>query len=91
MRFAGFSERRLGSSVDPEQVTPLNDVVDGLAELVRVLTEPGDGVIINPPVYHPFFSLIEQAGGRWSVSRWPRARRSTSRGSTAPSPPGPGR
>ena len=43
-------------------MTPLNDVVDGLAELVRVLTEPGDGVIVNPPVYHPFFPLIEQAG-----------------------------
>ncbi len=61
---AGFCGRRLGFEVDPAQVTPLNDVVAGLAELVRVLTAPGDGVIVNPPVYHPFFSLIEQAGRR---------------------------
>ncbi len=61
---AGFCERRFGLAVDPDQVTPLGDVVGGLAELVRALTEPGDGVVVNPPVYHPFFSLIEQEGRR---------------------------
>ena len=62
--FAGFAERRMGWGVDPERVTPVNDVVSGLSELVRVLTEPGAGVVITPPVYHPFFSLIEEAGRR---------------------------
>jgi cystathionine beta-lyase len=60
--FAGFVQRRFGWEVDPAQVTPLNDVVSGLYDFVRVLTEPGDGVIINPPVYHPFFPVIEQTG-----------------------------
>ena len=60
--FAGFAQRRFGWEVDPAQVTPLNDVVSGLYDFVRVLTEPGDGVIINPPVYHPFFPVIEQTG-----------------------------
>ena len=72
---AGFCERRFGLAVDPDQVTPLGDVVGGLAELVRALTEPGDGVVVNPPVYHPFFSLIEQEGRAWSVpARRRRAR-----------------
>ena len=62
--FAEFAARRHGWEVDPAQVTPLNDVVAGLIELVRVLTEPGDGVLINPPVYHPFFHLITDAGRR---------------------------
>lgn len=62
--FAGFAGRRLGWEVDPERVVPLVDVVSGLSELLRVLTEPGDGVVINPPVYHPFFSLIAEAGRR---------------------------
>ncbi len=62
--FAGFAARRHGWDVDPAQVTPLNDVVAGLIELVRVLTEPGGGVLVNPPVYHPFFRLITDAGRR---------------------------
>ena len=60
--FAGFAGRRLGWRVDPAQVAPLNDVVDGIAHLLRVLTRPGDGVLINPPVYHPFFRVIAEVG-----------------------------
>ena len=60
--YAGFAQRRFGWEVDPAQVTPLNDVVSGLYEFVRVLSEPGDGVIVNPPVYHPFFPVITETG-----------------------------
>ncbi len=40
----------------------LNDVVAAIVELLHVLTEPGERVVINPPVYHPFFGVIEEAG-----------------------------
>lgn len=60
--FAGFAERRMGWTVDPEQVIPCNDVVAGLRDLLRVIVEPGAGAVITPPVYHPFFSLIPEAG-----------------------------
>ena len=33
-------------------------VVFALAMAVRALTEPGDAVLIQPPVYYPFFSVI---------------------------------
>ena len=33
-------------------------VVTGLKVCVRTLTKPGDGVLINPPVYGPFFASI---------------------------------
>jgi cystathionine beta-lyase len=59
---AGFAARRMDWAVDPEQVVPCHDVVAGLTELLRVLCEPGDGVIVCPPVYHPFFSLVPNAG-----------------------------
>lgn len=59
---AGFCERRLGWQVDPNRVVTCNDVVVGLTDLLRVLTEPGEGVVINPPVYHPFFTLVPGAG-----------------------------
>ena len=59
---AGFAQRRMGWALDPDQVITCNDVVAGLADLLRVLTAPGDPVIVTPPVYHPFFSLIPEAG-----------------------------
>lgn len=62
--FAGFAERRWGWRVDPARVAATIDVVHGLTVLLRALIEPGDGVVLTPPVYHPFFTLTEQAGGR---------------------------
>lgn len=60
--FAGFAERRLGWSVDPAHVVATDDVVNGLARLVGVLSEPGEGIVINPPVYPPFHTLVREAG-----------------------------
>jgi len=58
----GFLERRQGWRADPGQVIATGDVVSGLTELLRVLLEPGDRVVVTPPVYHPFFSLVSDAG-----------------------------
>lgn len=33
-------------------------VVFAIAMAVRALTHPGDGILIQPPVYYPFFSVI---------------------------------
>ncbi|MDO5141347.1 MAG: MalY/PatB family protein [Eubacteriales bacterium] len=33
-------------------------VVFALAMAVRTLTEPGDSVLVQPPVYYPFFSVV---------------------------------
>lgn len=40
----------------------VGDVVGGLTDLLRALLEPGDRVVVTPPVYHPFFSLVPAAG-----------------------------
>jgi cystathionine beta-lyase len=60
--FADFARRRFGWSVDPEQVTPCPNVVSAIRSLLRVVAKPGDRVVINPPVYHPFFSVIAETG-----------------------------
>jgi cysteine-S-conjugate beta-lyase len=60
--FAEFAARRLGWEVDPARVSPANDVVAALIAVLRQLTEPGDRVVVNTPVYHPFFSVIEEVG-----------------------------
>lgn len=59
---AGFARRRMSWEIEPEGVITCGDVVAGLTELLRVITAPGDGVVITPPVYHPFFSLVPEAG-----------------------------
>jgi cysteine-S-conjugate beta-lyase len=62
--FAAFAERRLGFAPDPARMRLVPDVMAGIVEALRVLTEPGDGVVINPPVYGPFFDGIPEAGRR---------------------------
>lgn len=39
-------------------------IVPALAMFVRSLTEPGDGIVVQPPVYNPFFSVVEENGRR---------------------------
>jgi cysteine-S-conjugate beta-lyase len=61
--FRGFAAARLGWEVDPTRVTCTADVSLGIVEVLRRVTAPGDGVIITPPIYPPFFDLIAEARG----------------------------
>ncbi|MFL5983091.1 MAG: MalY/PatB family protein [Gaiellaceae bacterium] len=60
--FASFAERRWGWAPDPKSVVAVPDVMVGVAELLRVLTPEDAGVVINPPVYPPFFSIVAETG-----------------------------
>lgn len=60
--FAAFAQARWGWTVDPEQVWTTTDVGVAVVEALRRVTTPGAGVIITPPVYFPFFDLVEEAG-----------------------------
>jgi cysteine-S-conjugate beta-lyase len=60
--FAEFAARRWQWEVDPETVVAVPDVMVGVAELLRLLTRPGAGVVVNTPVYPPFFSVIAETG-----------------------------
>ncbi|AGL15777.1 MalY/PatB family protein [Actinoplanes sp. N902-109] len=61
---AGFAGRRWGWEINPQRVTAVPDVGVGVVELLRVLTRPGETVVISPPVYPPFFHWAEEAGNR---------------------------
>jgi cysteine-S-conjugate beta-lyase len=54
----------MGMAPDPDGVVAVPDVMVGVAELLRVLTPKGAGVVIHPPVYPPFFSVIAETGRR---------------------------
>ena len=61
--YVGFASRRFGWDVDPEGLRSTGDVVMGIVELLRRSIEPGDRVIVTPPVYPPFYDAIPEAGG----------------------------
>lgn len=51
---AAWEKKRNGWDAKPEWVTFTNGIVPALSAIVAAFTEPGDGVIIQPPVYYPF-------------------------------------
>jgi cystathionine beta-lyase len=58
--FSGFAQRRWGWNVDPLQVRIAADVGVGVVEVLRVITQPGDSLMINSPVYPNFFTWCEE-------------------------------
>lgn len=55
---SGWFRARFGWETKPEWLVKTPGVVYALAMAVRALTKPGDSVLIQPPVYYPFFSVI---------------------------------
>ncbi len=60
--FAGFAERQWGWTVDPARCWTVGDVMVGVGEALKALTAVGDGVVICPPVYTPFFRIVPEHG-----------------------------
>jgi len=59
-----FAAARWGWSIDAAEVVPVSDVGVGAVELLRALCAPGDAVVINPPVYAPFYSWVTETRTR---------------------------
>jgi len=51
-----------GFEVDAAWISVIPTVVAGINVAIRAFTEEGDGVIIQQPVYDPFFSIIKRCG-----------------------------
>ncbi len=62
--FASFAADTWGWSPDPARMGLATDVSVVIVESLRRLVAPGEGVVITPPVYPPFFELVPEAGGR---------------------------
>ncbi|MEY4291339.1 MAG: hypothetical protein RL130_1281 [Actinomycetota bacterium] len=54
--FSGFAHRRWGWKADAAQVRIAADVGVGVVEVLRVITKPGDKILINSPVYPNFWT-----------------------------------
>lgn len=55
---SSWYDRRHGLKVDADHVLFSSGVVPGLTHIVEALTEEGDGVVIQSPVYPPFHELV---------------------------------
>ncbi|MCM1149877.1 MAG: pyridoxal phosphate-dependent aminotransferase [Butyricicoccus sp.] len=76
---AAWFDKRFGWKPEKEWLVKTPGVVYALAMAVRALTEPGDAIIIQPPVYYPFYSVVRDngrvlveneliySGGRYSI------------------------
>ena len=66
-----FRERvaqRFAWTVAPEDVVIISDVVQGLYLALQTLSAPGDGVVIQTPIYPPFLHAVAQTGRRAVLS-----------------------
>ncbi len=55
---------RFSWEVDPASVLPLVNVVQGLDAAVLLYSQPGEGVIVQTPIYPPFLAAVEKSGRR---------------------------
>jgi cystathionine beta-lyase len=77
--FAERMQRRYGWNAAAERVVVLSDVVQGLYLSLLSFTAPGDGVLVQTPIYPPFLSSVRDTqrrleacpliddGKRWSI------------------------
>jgi cysteine-S-conjugate beta-lyase len=54
-----WMDQRYGWKIDREMISSSPGVVSGVTMLIMALSEPGDKVIVQPPVYFPFFSIVK--------------------------------
>lgn len=60
---AAFAERHWGwADIESVRTRPVVNVMSGIAAAITTLTDPGDSVVVNCPVYPPFYSYTENTG-----------------------------
>jgi cystathionine beta-lyase len=60
--FAAFATSRFDWTIDVARTLLVADIMSGVAEVLLALTAPGDRIVVNPPVYPPFFSVVGEVG-----------------------------
>ncbi|MEV4927839.1 MalY/PatB family protein [Streptomyces roseoverticillatus] len=60
-----FARKRWGwDGVAVERTATVADVMRGSVEMLKLVTGAGDAVVVNPPVYPPFFGFLEHEDRR---------------------------
>lgn len=57
-----WSAKRYGWDIKQSDIIMCPGVVPSINAVIEAITKPGDKVIVQPPVYFPFFSSVEKTG-----------------------------
>jgi len=60
----GWLQARHGWAVDPAHILSAPNVLNALAMAANLFTAPGDGIIIQPPVFFDFADIVAENGRR---------------------------
>jgi cystathionine beta-lyase len=60
--FAERMERLFGWKVNPRRVELLSDVVQGIYVALQTFAQPGEGVVVQTPIYPPFLHAVRETG-----------------------------
>jgi cystathionine beta-lyase len=84
--------RRYDLEIDPQWVCFADGVVPAISSLIRTFSEPGDGVLIQTPVYNSFAETIQDCGRTVVTSDLPYSppKQFTQATSDTPTSPPPG-
>lgn len=66
---AGWWQRRHGVAFDPDHVVFVTGVIPALTSIIRSLTNVGERVVVQSPVYNNFYSSIQNTGRRVAENR----------------------
>jgi cystathionine beta-lyase len=65
----GWFKKRFEWNAEREWLTITPGVVNAIYIAIRALTKPGDGVVVQQPVYYPFNSAVRQTGRQLLVNK----------------------
>lgn len=63
-KFSAWAQRRWNWRIDPAHVHLAPDVVGGIDNCIEALTRPGDGILVQTPIYPPFMGSVRVSGRR---------------------------
>ncbi len=57
---ASWFQNRHGWAIDPDHILRAPNVLNSLAVAASLFTDPGDGIIVQPPVFFDFYDVISE-------------------------------
>lgn len=60
----GWNKRRYGWEFKPEDIIYTDGTINAVKMVVEALTDKEDSVMLSPPVYSPFFAIVNDMTGR---------------------------
>ena len=57
-----WQQSRYGWEIQPEWLNFVPGIVPGIAFVISCFTEPGDAILLQPPVYHPYIHVPTNLG-----------------------------